>query len=193
MHPNVTSKEKLLLAAKEIAKTAGLSALQMRTLATAAQVSVGSVYNYFPNKNALLTAVISSIWFDMFHGAAGGTGENTGFCHTVSHLFAQIQTGMAVYPDFFAAHQTIWKNMDKENALALRESVFSHMEQNLLHCLNADPQVSPHAFDASLTKEALVSFTHTHLLALWNSGAKDCDILIAILSKILYGEQEVRP
>ena len=31
MHPNVTSKEKLLLAAKELAKTEGLSALQMRS------------------------------------------------------------------------------------------------------------------------------------------------------------------
>ena len=32
MHPNVTSKEKLLLAAKELAKTEGLSALQMLSL-----------------------------------------------------------------------------------------------------------------------------------------------------------------
>ena len=62
MHPNVTSKEKLLLAAKELAKTEGLSALQMRSLASAAGVAVGSVYNYFPNKNALLTAVVASIW-----------------------------------------------------------------------------------------------------------------------------------
>ena len=61
MHPNVPSKEKLLLAATELAKTEGLSALQMRSLASAAGVAVGSVYNYFPNKNALLTAVVASI------------------------------------------------------------------------------------------------------------------------------------
>lgn len=193
MHPNVTSKEKLLLAAKELAKTEGLSALQMRSLASAAGVAVGSVYNYFPNKNALLTAVVASIWFDMFHNNTTENTRNMGFCDAVSHLFSQIQKGIAAYPDFFAAHRVIFEESEKENALKLRESTFSHMEKNLLGCLEADPRIRPHAFDGSLTQKALVSFTFTHLLALWNSGAKDCDTLIAILSKLLYGNQKVRP
>lgn len=193
MNHNVISKEKLLLAAKEVAKTEGLSALQMRTLAAAAHVSVGSVYNYFPNKNALLTAVISSIWFDMFHDETEETAENTNFCRTVSHLFSQIQKGIAAYPDFFTAHQIVFQGKDKEQALALRESVFSHMKKNLLRCLDADPLVSPQTFDADLTKEALVSFLFTHLLGLWSGGAKDCHALTAILTKLLYPKQEVRP
>lgn len=191
MHPNVTSKEKLLLAAKEVAKKEGLSALQMRSLASAAGVAVGSVYNYFPNKNALLTEVVSSIWFDMFHAKTEETTGNMGFCQSVSHLFTQIQKGIAAYPNFFAAHQTIFENGDKENALALRESAFSHIEKSLLGSLEADPQICLHVFDENLTKEALVSFTFTHLLALWNSGAKDCDSLTIILKKLLYKEQEV--
>ena len=60
------------------------------------------------------------------------------------------------------------------------------MEKNLLGCLETDPRIRPDAFDGSLTQKALVSFTFTHLLALWNSGAKDCDTLITILSKLLY-------
>ena len=91
MHPNVTSKEKLLLAAKELAKAEGLSALQMRSVASAAGVAVGSVYNYFPNKNALLTAVVASIWFDMFHNDTEENTRNMGFYDAVSHLFSQIQ------------------------------------------------------------------------------------------------------
>ncbi|MCI7658483.1 TetR/AcrR family transcriptional regulator [Anaerotignum sp.] len=193
MHPNVTSKEKLLLAAKELAKTEGLSALQMRSLASAAGVAVGSVYNYFPNKNALLTAVVASIWFDMFHNDPEENTRNTGFCDTVSHAFSQIQKGIAAYPDFFAAHRVIFNEGEKENALKLRESTFSHMAKNLLSALEADPRVRPDVFDGSLTKTALISFTFTHLLALWNSGAKDCDTLTTILSKLLYGDQEVRP
>lgn len=186
MHPNVTSKEKLLLAAKELAKTEGLSALQMRSLASAAGVAVGSVYNYFPNKNALLTAVVASIWFDMFHNGSTANAANMGYCHTVSHLFSQIQKSIAAYPDFFAAHRVIFDEGEKENALKLRENTFSHMEKNLLSSLETDPSIRQNVFDGSLTKKALVSFTFTHLLALWNSGAKDCDTLTAILSKILY-------
>ena len=186
MHPNVTSKEKLLLAAKELAKTEGLSALQMRSLASSAGVAVGSVYNYFPNKNALLTVVVASIWFDMFHNDTTENTRNMGFCDAVSHLFSQIQKGIAAYPDFFAAHRVIFEESEKENALKLRESTFSHMEKNLLGCLETDPRIRPDAFDGSLTQKALVSFTFTHLLALWNSGAKDCDTLITILSKLLY-------
>lgn len=193
MHPNVTSKEKLLLAAKELAKTEGLSALQMRSLASAAGVAVGSVYNYFPNKNALLTAVVASIWFDMFHTETEENTKHLGFCDTVSHVFSQIQKGIAAYPDFFAAHRVIFNEGEKENALKLRESTFSHMAKNLLSALEADPRVRPDVFDGGLTKTALISFTFTHLLALWNSGTKDCDTLTTILSKLLYGNQEVRP
>ena len=186
MHHNVTSKEKLLLAAKELAKTEGLSALQMRSLASAAGVAVGSVYNYFPNKNALLTAVVASIWFDMFHNDNAANTGNMGYCDAVSHLFSQIQKGIANYPDFFAAHRVIFEESEKENALKLRESTFSHMEKNLLVCLETDPRIRPDVFNACLPQTALVSFTFTHLLALWNSGAKDCDTLITILSKLLY-------
>lgn len=191
MHPNVTSKEKLLLAAKELAKTEGLSALQMRLLASAAGVAVGSVYNYFPSKNALLTAVVTSIWFDMLHNETEENTKNIDFCHAVSHLFSQMQKGIAAYPDFFTAHRVIFEESEKENALKLRESTFSHIEKNLLSALETDPRIRPNVFDSNLTQKALVSFTFTHLLALWNSGAKDCDTLIAILSKILYGNQEV--
>ena len=158
----------------------------MRSLASAAGVAVGSVYNYFPNKNALLTAVVASIWFDMFHHNAEENTEKIGFCDAVSHLFSQIQKGIAAYPDFFAAHRMIFDEGEKESALKLRENIFSHIEKNLLNALETDLRIRPNVFDGSLTKKALVSFTFTHLLALWNSGAKDCGTLIAILSKLLY-------
>ena len=80
----------------------------------------------------------------------------------------------------------IFEESEKENALKLRENTFSHIEKNLLNALETDPRIRPDAFDGSLTQKVLVSFTFTHLLALWNSGAKDCDTLITILSKLLY-------
>lgn len=40
----------------------GLSSLSIRTIAKECSVSVGSIYNYFPDKAALVTEVILKFW-----------------------------------------------------------------------------------------------------------------------------------
>ena len=61
------SKEEILKASRELIKKKGLNSINMRSLAEAANISVGSIYNFFKSKDELTIAVISSVWFDIFH------------------------------------------------------------------------------------------------------------------------------
>lgn len=70
MNKVITSREELLAASKSIAAGQGLAALNMRAVAAAANVAVGSVYNYFPSKAELVTATVQDIWRGIFHDAA---------------------------------------------------------------------------------------------------------------------------
>ena len=58
----VTSKEAILAVCKEFVKENGLQSLNMRTVAEKCNVSVGSVYNYFPSKADLIAATIQDVW-----------------------------------------------------------------------------------------------------------------------------------
>lgn len=58
MNTVVTSKEEILKASREFIRTQGWSALNIRSLATACGVSVGSIYNYFDSKAKLVESTV---------------------------------------------------------------------------------------------------------------------------------------
>lgn len=51
-------RQRVLVAALELATEGGYEAVQMRDVATSAGVALGTVYRYFPSKDALLLAVM---------------------------------------------------------------------------------------------------------------------------------------
>ena len=66
MKPRVTSQEKILEQAMEIAKKEGVDKLSVRKLSSACGIAIGSVYNYFPNMDTLMTAMADAFWTGIF-------------------------------------------------------------------------------------------------------------------------------
>ena len=58
----VTSRQALLAASRAVARRQGLDGLSIRAVAAEAEVSVGSVYNYFSGKAELMAATVEEIW-----------------------------------------------------------------------------------------------------------------------------------
>ncbi|HZM29740.1 MAG TPA: TetR family transcriptional regulator [Acidimicrobiales bacterium] len=51
-------RERVIRAARELAAVGGYDAVQMRDVATRGEVALGTIYRYFPSKDALLLAVM---------------------------------------------------------------------------------------------------------------------------------------
>lgn len=62
MHPIVTSKEEILKASRELIQQRGWAAINIRSVAAACGVSVGSICNYLDSKAALVGAAVESVW-----------------------------------------------------------------------------------------------------------------------------------
>ena len=62
MKKAITTKEKILENAKKEARSKGLEKIGMREISSASSVALGTLYNYFPDKESLIIATISSIW-----------------------------------------------------------------------------------------------------------------------------------
>ena len=54
MNTNKILHDKILAASKEIAADKGFQAINIRAVASRAEISVGSVYNYFPDISAIV-------------------------------------------------------------------------------------------------------------------------------------------
>ena len=62
MRKAITTKEKIRENAKKEARSKGLEKIGMREISSASSVALGTLYNYFPDKESLIIATISSIW-----------------------------------------------------------------------------------------------------------------------------------
>lgn len=185
MHPKTISKEEILAAARELAQAEGLAALQIRAIAARAQISVGSVYHYFPHKSDLLAAVVASVWQEILHDGKSPGPEND-FCGFLEALFEKLKKGADKYPGFFAAHQEVFSEHGKDAALRQRQQVLAHIRQSLLEVLEKDKRISAGAFSGDFTKKALVEFAFQNLLLLLREEAADCHILTVLLRRALY-------
>ena len=66
MNTIVTSQEEILKASRELIRQKGWAAVNIRSVAAACRVSVGSIYNYFDSKAALMGAAVESVWREIF-------------------------------------------------------------------------------------------------------------------------------
>ena len=62
MRKAITTKEKILENAKKEARSKGLEKIGMREISSASSMALGTLYKYFPDKESLIIATISSIW-----------------------------------------------------------------------------------------------------------------------------------
>lgn len=62
MKKAIRTKEKIRENAKKEARSKGLEKIGMREISSASSVALGTLYNYFPDKESLIIATISSIW-----------------------------------------------------------------------------------------------------------------------------------
>ena len=80
MKKAITTKEKILENAKKEACSKGLEKIGMREISSASSVALGTLYNYFPDKESLIIATISSIWNETI----GNLKKSEGFVSALS-------------------------------------------------------------------------------------------------------------
>lgn len=180
----ITSKEAILQVCRRIVSQKGIQALNMRLVADDCHIALGTLYNYYADKDALVLAVVESVWKDIFH-AGLSHGMQTSFSDYIAQLYGQIQTGAQAYPGFLTSHSISIANTKRGEAKSVMEHTFAHMKAGMLKALQNDPAVLPNAFSPSFSQEDFVSFVLDHLLLLLVQGQPDCTILQEIIRRVI--------
>ncbi|MGN0978434.1 MAG: TetR/AcrR family transcriptional regulator [Faecousia sp.] len=185
MNPGITSKEAILQVCREIASEQGLPALNMRAVAKKCGIALGTLYNYFPDKDALLLATVESIWADIFH-RNGNWETGLPFPDYVVRLFDCVREGAAEYPNFLTSHSIAIAKSKRSQAKSAMEQCFSHMKAGLLEALRSDPKADSTAFSGDLTQADFVDFVLDTLLLMLAKGQPEPTALVALARRVLY-------
>ena len=165
MNTSVTSRDAILSVSRQFITQNGFGSVNMRAIAAACGVSVGSVYNYFPSKGDLICAVVESVWHDIFH-LSGQSSQFSSFTDCVKWLFDSIRQGCAEYPAFFTLHSLSFSASEKQKGREMMERSF--------------------ALDGELGREEFVQMVFTLITTALLEDKQDCRALLVLVRRYLY-------
>lgn len=173
MNRRITSQEKILETALEIAKRDGVDKLSIRKLASACNIAIGSIYNYFPDKEALITAMAEEFWNVIFEDQDKLYRSEMGFTVFLEQYYGFLYVKMSPFDGSWV------KEMDgkipKKAAIAL-----------LHKALIEDRKVNGSIWNMEFHPDSFCEYVFTNIMALLQSGEYNCRFLIFLLENLLY-------
>ncbi|MDE5699394.1 MAG: TetR/AcrR family transcriptional regulator [Lachnospiraceae bacterium] len=185
MNTVITSREAILDTCRQLVKEQGWPAVNIRNVAAACGVSVGSIYYYFDSKTALTAATVESIWCDIFHFSESEPDFDS-FLSCVQWIFDSIRKGSEQYPGFFTSHSMNFIEADKSDGQQLMAQSWEHMQTRLCAILTKDQKVRPEAFDDTFHPKKFVDIVFSLILAALIQQNYDDSAILEMIRRMLY-------
>lgn len=185
MNTVVTSKEEILKASRELIRQQGWGAVNIRSVAAACGVSVGSIYNYYGSKADLVGAAVESVWHEIFHRPE----DDAVFRDTLACLvwmYRQMAAGCKDYPGFFTLHSLGFLGEDKAEGKQRMEQTWQHILGGLCAVLKRDPKVRTCAFDGEFTAEKFADILFSLFLSALLREDYDPSPVLELIRRTVY-------
>lgn len=185
MNNSITSREAILKKCRQLVSEKGLTALNMRAVAKACDVALGSLYYYFPSKNDLVIATIESVWEDIFKLNDISIKE-VSFVEYIELTFNRIQQGVHKYPNFFTLHSISVSTNEQTKARASMDQYLRQIRYRLLVALRVDSDIRQSVFSEEFTEEQLVNFVLSNIVSILIQGRTSCHVLLEVIRRSIY-------
>lgn len=185
MNSMVTSKEDILKASRTLIQQKGWSAVNIRSVAAACGVSVGSIYNYFDSKTALMGATVESVWCEIFHRPEdGAVFQDTLAC--ITWLYGQMEYGRTQYPGFFSLHSLGFMGESRSDGKQRMQQTWQHILDGMCSVLRRDPKIRPDAFTSTFTVEKFADLLFSLMLSALVRQDYDSSAVLELIRRTLY-------
>lgn len=175
---------KILNISKTIAIQEGINAINMRAISNKCDISLGSIYNYFPSKSSLIINTIESIWEEIFNLDNLSSCKN--FIDTIVYIFNTSTTNLKKYPNFFTLHSFMIADENKEKGRDYMNKFLKNIKLTLVNSIENDKNIKNSIFDEHLTKEIFVDYIFTLLLDLIFQKNANIAPLLTLIKNTIY-------
>lgn len=176
-----TIRDILLNNARIIADTCGIQGLSMRFIAEKSSVAVGTVYNYFSNKEELLLALTEEYWKEIL--------LNMESAITLDSFYEQLKE-MYDYLKISMEHSTRILMQSLKNSHIDGKSKMASMEDLLEKIirkqLEQDKKIRKDIWNISFTKTQYAHFIMMNFVWHLRAKAPDISFFVEIVKRTLY-------
>ena len=174
-------RQVLLECAQKIECTEGVDAINIRRLATEANIAVGTVYNYFESKDDVLFALTEEYWKNALLELRG--------CLTAKRFSEQtVQLLVFLRSKMTDCGEILMKSMhdNPDSGRARMTSMQRELKRSLLELLQSDETVRSDVWNEGFTQEAFADFVLMNLLTLLQQKSGDTGVLLEVINRVLY-------
>lgn len=185
MNISKISREQIMEKACIITKEKGIHHLNIRELATATKVSVGSIYNYFPTKSQLIIAVVEDFWN---HACTHEDLKNMpldNFYHSYHLLYKKLYAYLQQFQGKWLHQLAVLDDDTKELGRKIEHDYFENIKKMLSIMLEKDLCIRKDIWNDDFSKQLFIDFLFRNTMNELAIGNEDPTFLIEILKKIL--------
>ena len=185
MNTAVTSKEEILKTSRELIQQQGWSSVSIRLVAAACGVSVGSIYNYFDSKAALLSETVGSVWQEIFH-RPDDADEFRDVQTCITWMYTRIAYGCEQYPGFFTLHSIGFLRDERPDGKRRMQQTWQHILDGLCAVLRQDAKVRADAFTPQFTVERFADVLFAQMVSALLRQDYDPAAVLELIRRTLY-------
>lgn len=181
------SKDKIIETSINLLKESRDTDLNMRKVAVKCNVSVGTIYNYFPDKSQLMLSVIEEVWKKAFSWELFQEDTSLGTPAYIGRIYSKVYVAQKDYYNFFMIHRNL---MDQAGRLQGKSSMLSYIGQVkavISRTLAQDKRVKDQIWSEEFTPDGMADFIFQQITMLLARDEENCDFLVRLLEKCLYG------
>lgn len=179
-------REVILEGAKEIALEQGVSAINIRAVASRCKISVGTVYNSFSTKSELLVAVVEEFWreaFNDFHKCLEGEKN---FFEKIELLYNNLFVYLGKFQENWIEQLSLLSRSEKSLGRKREHEFFEKVRKSIVYLLESEDIISDETWTDNLTKEKMAKFIFSNMLAMLKAREEDITFFMDALKRIIY-------
>lgn len=184
--PPLIKKEELLKVIKEIVKKEGLDKINIRLIAKECNVSVGSVYNYFPSKVDLVFELVESYWKEVIDDDFMKAIENLNFINFIEFVYQHFDCRFKDFTKDFLNQISSFNHQAKAKGKNIETKFLENLKLFFLKNLEKDSSIKTIVWTDEFSKQDFIDFVFINIIYALKQGQPNCKFLLTIIKKIIY-------
>lgn len=176
-------KQTILEATKEFASENGIASVDIRSVAKKCGVSVGTVYNHYPDKGALIAAVIEDFWQNAFKDFNFRKLYSLPNVDALEVFYLHLSEYLSTFKTNWLEQLSLLGATEKKTGRAKEQEFLSHITGFIEQMLLKSEAVCQNYSDTEIKK--LSQFIFDNLMAMLRRGETDFAFARHLLGKIL--------
>lgn len=182
---NVNHKEVILSKAKEIAMNEGIIKINIRTVAKNSGIAIGTVYNYFPSRGALLIAVIEDFWEGALKNIDWRCLADNNFYDNLEKIYSVLHDYLHNFKENWLEQLALLKTQEKLIGRQKEDEYFQKMYSKIILLIDMDNNLQQYQWSQTISKENMAEFIFENMLIMLKKEKGDIKFFIELLKIIM--------